>query len=1561
MNPVELAHSIEERYRSYLSAMFYFRDPGLRESFQAALASGHLSRGPYLEATPTFRRARPLRQLIPALPGFQDARPDEGFLHALQGDRALYQHQEQAITRSCEGANVVVATGTASGKTEAFVYPILLHLYHEFLSGDLCPGVRALILYPMNALAHDQRERLGEICSSLRQHRSPFRFTFGQYVGETPENKDDTRRRARDLMREQERKGFREVEDGEVVAGELVLRSEMRQAPPHILLTNYSMLEYLLLRPADSELFDNGRSRWWTFVVLDEAHQYRGSRGTEMAMLLRRLKERLREGGRSRPFRCIATSATLAGGAEDTDGVAVFASNLFGESFAPEDVILVDTEPIPEPAGNCLPAHAYPDLREALDPDSPGGRDLVDAMLIELGVVAPPTDNTTRRVSRALASDARAGQLRHRLSEGSALAQDLASELFSELPEDERMDALSGLVELLARVEGPGTAMPLLMPRYHLFLKSLEGAFVSFTQPRRVLLDRQAQIGEAAAFEVALCRECGEHYLVGRRVNGRLAEAIRDPADPDFGAEFYRPVETVPSSEDQSSRRLWHLCTQCAAMWVAEGPPLCQHNAAIMVEEQELASDREDQVPKCTACGYRGPDPVREVVHGTDGPHAVIATALHNRLPPGRKKVLAFADARQDAAFFAWYLHQSYRDVLARNLILEAMQTGGPDQTEGSSPTDLVTTLGPLLRENELLSAAASEAEVRREAWRLVYRELLTDEPRISLEGVGLVAWSVKWPDWIRSSAVIAPLTKPPWSLPADEAWGLTLLLIDVMRAAAAVELQLPKSAGLSWPDLCLQRRQNCFRIGSPKGRSNVVAWDGPRARPAQLLAKILARRGCSQQEAVELAVRVLRVLWQALGDCEATQPDESRLLVPVGDCRRLSASWYRASALRDESTLFICDVCGRLQTVAAGGVCTRYHCPGTLSPTRQRDLEPNHYRNLYQAGMRGPFRVEEHTAQLDYERAREYQRDFKEGRIQVLSCSTTFELGVDLGDLDVIFLRNVPPEAFNYAQRVGRAGRRQASPGFAVTYCRRGPHDLYHFSAPDRMLAGEVRPPTLALANDRIIGRHLAATALSEFFRAEPSRFRSVQALFQDLVNPVGVPDFRRFLHEHRTELGRRFRAIAPLETHRVLGLDDDGWIERISGPDSGLARAEAEVASDFQAVRALETTSAEQRDYRTARWAKDRGDTIEQEDVLSFLSRKGVIPKYGFPVDVVELDTHRTQSRDGGTVSLQRDLAIAVAEFAPTSRVVADKREWVSYGLKRVAGREWPRGYYKYCRTHNQFVRWGEGEPEGDVECGCAVPRFQYVIPTFGFVSEHSPARPPLRRPERLFTTRPFFVRREGPGRGSLTCPSDASGPLVTVSRASPGLMMVVCEGKRREGFYICQRCGAGFRGREDSHKDFMGQECSGSLVRVSLAHEFVTDVIEIFFDPAPTSQGETVWFGYSLAFALLEAGAEVLEVPSGDLNVTTAHAAAGTVPPIILYDNVPGGAGLVARLEDERLLRECLGAALERVSGRCGCSDMTSCYGCLRSYRNQFAHQYLQRGPVRDYLSKLLEAWP
>lgn len=1563
-NFLELSETISRRYQSYLQTTFHFRDLLLRESFEKALSSEDLVKGPYLEAIPAFVCGAKPRHLLLEM----GLRVDEGFLSGIHGDRPLYRHQEEAIRRVAMGRNVVVATGTGSGKTESFLLPILFHLYREFSNGHLGPGVRALILYPMNALSNDQRDRLGEICRRLEKSGSPFRFTFGQYIGETPEDERDTERNAQDHARNR-------------LPGELVFRKEMRESPPNILLTNYSMLEYLLLRPKDSQLFDNGNARWWTFLVLDEAHQYRGARGMEMAMLLRRLKQRLREGGRELPFQCIATSATLLGGDTDKHPAASFASMLFDERFEPDDIIMGETEPILSKGGYTLLPEDYCAIEETLrNPVFPFPA-VFSALLNRCGV--PPSMAADRAAAAGyiLAQDERSIRLRRLLATSPIHAQNAAQEVFPDVRPEDRLPALEMLVQLLARVPDPASAShgevrpALLAPRYHLFLRSLEGAFISYFPRIQISLHRGHTDG-AAWFEVALCRECGQHYLVGKmegQRSGRFEEAVRDPSHDRFGVDFLLPLDGedfgTDEEEDVKERisphdgRVYNLCLVCRAFWRDGLSPACEHRSiegAVLRVLRLRPSEGEDALPRCPSCGYRGSDPVKEVIHGADGPNAVIATTLFETLPGGRRKILAFADGRQEAAFFAWYLGQTYEDIFHRNMILKVARRLTPHFPEGLSLRDLANELQVMLRQEGVLAPEASGPEVGRTAWRAVYREFLTAEKRISLEGVGLGCWSVQWPSWYQVPRV---LLEAPWRLTEKEAWDLLFLLVNTMREERAVELVTDTPFSLTWDQLHLWPQMR-FRIGPPRRQRWVRAWDGARGKRVRLLKKLLLDRGLAERDAETEAGETLRKIWEEFCQFDRMIPDRRHaFLLPVeGDGWRLNPGWWRFRSVRASDRLYRCDRCGRLQFVSFLGICGWPNCLGRLRQVTLDVLEPNHYREMYQLELPGFMRVEEHTAQLSRDKAAEFQRAFKNGHIAVLSCSTTFELGVDLGDLDVVFLRNVPPEAFNYAQRVGRAGRRPGNPGYAVTYCRRSPHDLYHFTEPVRILRGSTSPPVLRLCNEKIILRHIVAVALGRFFRDQPGRFGKTRDFFVDLSEPRAVVDVKRFLEIRRSDLERILQEVVPEEMKGVLGLTDGLWIERVigHGPDgepSRLLDAEVELASDYRRVRDLERESSQRRDHRRADWARCRAHDMEEEDILSFLSRKAVIPKYGFPVDVVDLDTqgHRNE------IELQRDRGIAISEYAPTAQIVANKKLWKSYGLKIVAERAWPRRYYRKCSVHNRFDVWDEGEPPPQSPC-CdrMTPKREYVIPWFGFVvSSQEPPREPERRPEKLFSSRPFFIGLQGTARGTITMPPSA--PVVRLTKACPGRMGVICEGYRDQGFYICPACGSGFRERKVPHDTPQGRECRVPPTLLRLGHEFITDVIQLeFLYPPPANAGEMLWFAYSLAYALAGGACEVLEVPPNDLSATVGQPDGGRLSPIILYDNVPGGAALVAQLEDEDVMLRCLKAAHSRVDGRCGCGVDESCYGCLRSYTNQFAHTRIRRGPVKTFLEEIIALW-
>ena len=1392
---------VRQRYENYLKTSFFFKEPELRASFQAALQEeGSLLKGPYPEPNRGFATGVNARALA------EECFPDEseGLLPALI-DRPLYMHQERAVRAThVDHRNVVVATGTASGKTESFLYPILFELYRQHLAGELEePGVRAMILYPMNALANDQRERLGNICDALQEAASGFEPTFGQYIGQTPENIRDGWRNA--AAREEGR-----------LAGELVFRDEMRQAPPHILLTNYSMLEYLLIRPDDSPLFDRGQGTRWQFIVLDEAHQYRGAKGMEMGMLIRRLKQRLLDGGRQDPFRCIATSATISSGKgqEDKQVVAEFAEELFGEPFSASGII------------------------------------------------------------------------------------------FGKSP--------------LAATDGPPR-------RYHAFLRALEGAFLVYRDGAdAVVLNRKSESGKesnAEPLEIALCRECGQHYYVGRERGGKLKEAVRDPSQSNFGVDYY-----LPAAEDGDEL----LCRRCGAL--SESTPSCDCEAAVRVKKCAPHKDHADQLQQCETCGYqRGGigDPVQEIVHGSDGPNTVIATALHELLPEDKRKVLAFADSRQEAAFFAWYAENSYEKLRDRNLMLRAIKAEEVD-AEGLSIDDLRNRLLKQWEQADLFSRADTREQRNRQVLTSILREAVTDEKRLSLNGVGLIKWSVGIPGDL---SLPEAMRQPPWNFTDDEARRLIGYLLDELRPRRA--MNLPKSAGTpAWSDIS-PWPQRAYGIGQPGKRRNVSEWGSPQSAVVRhFLRRLLAGSGLSDEQKRSESTKLMKNVWRTLRN-HASDP----ILAPgtVNGTFRLDPRWLRIRPAEPED-IWECGTCATLSTHNVRDVCPRNRCPGTLSRADQAHLETNHYRILYESNDLPPvLSAEEHTAQIDSDEARQRQDKFKDGGIHLLSSSTTFEVGVDLGDLEAVFLRNVPPEPFNYTQRVGRAGRRE-TPGLALTYCRRNPHDLYHYEDPvNRVITGEVHPPRLRMTNEKIILRHMVATALSAFFRGNRGRFNKVENFVGGWTNPRATADLKQFFGGNG-KLTDALRQIVPEAIHDRAGLKDDAWMDKVAGPQSRFAQMEAEVCADYaHMVKEKKRLMEKQPSGWTARVGQleRRMKTIAEERTLNFLSRKAVIPKYGFPVDVVELDT-RPKDRNSTGVALQRDLSQAIAEYAPGGKVVANKLEWESCGVKVVTGKAWPVRHYQYGDARD-FKQWNEDDPLAPSGGR------KYLIPEFGFVTPlfKKPAEP-HGRARRLYTTRPFF---RGFEQGAQPETKTILG--VRVTKALPGTLVILCEGRNRDGFYICRSCGVHMTGPKAEHKSPSDSECWGTLERFSLGHELVTDVVRLQFS---LLRGK--WDAYSVAYAVLLGAAETLNVPDTDLNVTITSGDKSGESAIVLYDNVPGGAGLVAQLESESVFDKVLRNAKQRVEGNCGCDS--SCYGCLRSYRNQFSHPYLDRNRVLDILN-------
>lgn len=1544
IDPLATSEVIRSAYQRYLRSLMAPNDPAVAAALQSQImAESALTKGPLLEVTPPYATGATLADLLAE--GLVSPRMLDLAGPALPFDRPLYRHQEQAFRKVAAGRNVVVATGTGSGKTESFLLPILNELSAQAERGELGPGVRALLLYPMNALANDQMKRLRSMLAAAPH------LTFGRYTG-------DTRNSERDAM-----EAFQVENPGEQrLPNELLSREQMRATPPHLLLTNYAMLEYLLLRPGDVTLFQGEYSGTWRFLVVDEAHVYDGAKGGEVGMLLRRLVDRV---GTATRLQCIATSATV-GGDDSPEDVTRFATNLFDAPFTfgveAEQQDLVRATRVAEPTEGFwgpLAAEKYGELI--------GNPTALLSAAQENGCADPSPGAALRRESRIW-------HLKDLLSAGPKPIADVARELFPDQPN--RLALTTALVELGSSTHDADGA-PALSARYHLFARATEGAFTCLSaEGPHVSLSRRerCETCAAASFEFGACKRCGTLHLAGRvdRVGGTsVLRARRSQAERPQWIALSPTLADSDEDEDVLTEAKAHevdearLCARCGAIYLDEVSH-CRHAGCSSSELRTVQWMRGSttELRKCVTCGGRGEQLVRLFETGNDAAIAVLTTALYQQLPAvengdlaekpgGGRKLLLFSDSRQAAAFFAPYLEDSYASMQHRRLVLQGLQAGDPDR-EGIRSDDLVPEVIKAADAVQVFHRRDSRQSKQRQVGLWVHQELLSLDERMSLEGLGLVQIRLERdPSWRTPPALIS------LGLTDDEAWNFLEELVRSLKIQGAVTT----AADVDASDEAFEPRRGPIyvrQLGS-EPRKKVLSWLPTRGsnRRLDFVAKVLTSLGSPADP-----MDVLAGVWKLLTEGPMKEWLQADMVAGLGAVWRLDQSWlqWRLVALTDD--LHRCSRCQRISAVAVRGICATIGCSGTMRPWQPADSDGDHYRTLYQSMYPVPLRVQEHTAQWSNEEAARIQRQFLAGDLNALSCSTTFELGVDVGELQAVVLRNMPPTTANYVQRAGRAGRRTDSAALVLTYAQRRSHDLTRFAEPERMIAGEVRAPFIPLGNIRIDRRHAHSVAIAAFFKhrfdSDSRIYRKAAEFFAPDDRGILVADLvADFLTPCPPGVLASLEAVLPQKVKDEMDLDGGSWVAVLQ---SLLNDVRDELRQDLEHYRVRMDEAAATNDFGAAQRYQRAVNTLERRELLGLMAAKNVLPKYGFPVDTVELRTAKADSDQGMKLDLSRDLAVAIYEYAPGAQIVAGGFVWESGGVYRLPDRELLGKYYLVCTSCGLYR---ESDDPVDPLCpGCqhqavGQPK-QYVIPSFGFVATKGVRkRPGQSRPKRAWNGSTYVV---GTGSTQRTRTLDLPASQVTATASERGELIAVSHGAAGAGFLLCAWCGWGTSHgsgpipRKHARLSGADRECSGPLELRSLAHKFQTDVLEIRLDPvmsAAVSQSSL----HSALYALVQAACDRLEISRDDID-GALHQAGANLTNLVLFDTVPGGAGHVGRIEP--VLEELLAAALVKVSS-CECGPETSCYRCLRVFRNERYHDELSRGAAMELLRQLLGIAP
>ncbi|MFR1525115.1 MAG: DEAD/DEAH box helicase [Bacilli bacterium] len=1596
-NPVVASKNIREEFISYISTSFSIADEKLREQFITELR-GNVSSGPWLEINDAFKNGRSISELIddgvlsPLFRNLESGKPNTKlYKRCLPIDRPLYLHQEQAIKSIVAGHNAIVSTGTGSGKTNCFLIPVINELLKEKEEGTLGSGVRALFIYPMNALANDQMKNIRKILMYYPD------ITFGVYNGATEYNEDNANSVYEAMFGNEAVPELRKR-----LPNELLSRDEMKQTPPNILFTNYAMLEHLLFRPKDDVLFSKSDFR---FVVLDEAHVYSGATGIETAILLRRLRARI--SSKKEP-QFILTSATLGTNSDSNKDIVKFAENLCGVLFDEKNIIRA-TRLTYEHLDD---AKSYNnDLYRELSDES----NYVKNVLEKYNIVFDNTMDENEILYDFISKTDLYQKLREDASNVTTLS-DISNIL------DIDIDTTISFISLCTRAQKNGKL--LIDARYHFFIRSLEGCYISLSPIKKLFLIRQkfyyTNNKQYAVFESSICDECGKFALVGKIVDNQLVQVSKLGEDVDYFFLAEEENSDIEDDEDIEEKKLEHyyLCTHCGSIVLEEQiknlPCDCGKNDYIKV----VKARKMETGSRCGNC-HRGI--YKRLYLGNDAATSVLATSLYEELPEiehiedeqeikttnifaksslsakkKEKKIgrqfLAFSDSRQEAAKFVCYLSKSYNEFIRRRGICHIIREQRNNILNNVfTISDFVTKLTAYFSNTRSFAESNSDQSnltvvSNKNAWIAMLNELARYNSTTSLTALGVLQFN-----YLGNTKEIIEAVKDSYNVSYETAENLlNMLAFEIVKMGAICTD--------SDTDIDDNDRDYIFytptqklvtKLQLPDKKKSYITYWSPRARlngkdkyyKTNRMYLVRTFLNIDEEDAFEFLIQYFDYL---------TKPENGNSYCLVDKNKDgnyvLPAKYFQVKIAGDNSiNWYRCTKCGKISQFNINGCCSTVRCNEKVEVVNSDDLSRNnHFAELYFSDRMSPLFIKEHTAQLSKKESASYQEQFIKKEINALSCSTTFEMGVDVGDLETVFLRDVPPLPSNYAQRAGRVGRSINAAAFCLTFAKLSSHDLSFYKEPKKMISGVILPPLFKVDNEKIVRRHIYAVALSMFF-ADHSEYYN----YNDAELFINQKKYELFIDWLNTKPERLrvmlIRSIPNNDSlHSRIGILDYSWLNDFIGDNGAFTVLIREYENNIKEFEKLIKKYKSENDLDKAAKCERKLNNYKYNKLIDFLARGNILPRYGFPVDTVELEQNTTASNIN-KLRLSRDLQMAIAEYAPSSEVIADGRMYTSRYIKKTkvgnSKLEWDRAFLGYCsdpdcQALNYSVTPISSEGKKCISCGKKLYEhdfFESIEPRAGFVTERVDKDVPLTKQEKNYKSDDYYIgNKESKTIDKYNFKFNGIG--VTIESTTNDSLMVKCS----KNFYVCQKCGFAYADDETiqndkdatkkmkrgdlkistshKHESLFGQylcDCQ-DLIRYSLHHVFNTDVAKISFD-CDTSDYKTM---ISTMYAILYTISDELNIERKDIKACLSlkiknHKMYNS---IIIYDAVPGGAGHSRRIvtDDGKMLYNIIERAYERMEN-CNCDP--SCYNCLRSYDNQKIHDDLDRKLASSFLGNLI----
>ena len=1562
----QLRDRVVQEYRDYVQSFIQVLDDRIEEFIARRLEEGELWPDAELQLNPAFEMDLTLGQLSKREVIASDTARFFG------RDLRLFQHQREAIDIALRGESYVVTTGTGSGKSLTYLVPIFDAIIR---SQPERHSVRALLIYPMNALINSQLEALRGF-QERNFTDSPVRFD--RYTGQ--EREED--------------------------------RVRILNDPPHILLTNYVMAEYILVRPSERPLLHTA-TRDLSTLVMDELHFYRGRQGADVAMLTRRLQE-----SAGRDLQAVATSATMVtGGSRENrkETVADLASRFFGLNI---------------PASNVVDET----LRRVALVQSPQGTAEVRAAV----EASPPTPNTESVRHHPLAAwteeafglEDEDGRLVRRSPETfEAAVRRLAEE--SGLPAEQCMRQLRVVLEAGNEAESD-EGHPIFAFRLHQWLSSGNSIYATMesTDNREFRMAGQYRADDdRVLFPLAFCRECGQdYYLVSRIIEEQGSECLipRSPmaglTDEDVqGEEGFFAIEQGEfwAGDDDDLPELWFNERRSGRIikpnYAEFRPQSCivtpdgRLNGAngsgvsgwfqprpflICLRCRAVYDRREGDYRKLSSLSQTGRSTATTV-----GVNAVVAEMGSQGLLPREAKSLSFTDNRQDASLQAGHLNDFVQVALLRAGIVEAIRRNGTltfdmlgpavfDALE-LRPSDFLrdpVDSGPGYEQGRVAMTDLLEYRTLEDlsrGWRITQPNL-EQTGLLRIEYLGLSDLASDDARWAGLPAIA--------NASPDRRMAVLRAVVDHLRMQLAIDAEeLTDRATRRLARNASQWLRDPWRLdeGDNLRTQNIALM--PDVQPMSGEGRI---RGVLRLSSRSAIARYLRspFTWDIDDRLSA---DESEHLVR-GIVAGLRGHILAPTNGSQGKTRGIRVLAGAMRWCQGNGNPPPPDPVRSRSPHLRRDIPGmrqvnNYFANLYYNyahHLRGMVAAE-HTGQITTDVRREREERFEQGELPALFCSPTMELGVDIQGLSTVHMRNVPPTPANYAQRSGRAGR-GGKPALVVAFAAQGnPHDQYFFGRRDQMIAGAVAPARMDLENEELVKAHLYSTWLSLAGLSLGSGMADVLDL-KDSALPIAADKVSAIkgqsgdrIFTEALELSRRIiRRAQDIRSSRWFS---EEWISETlrSAPEQldracntwrGLYRSACELRERARLIADDPHASTDDRQEAERREAEARREIRvllnqmnlrDQSDFYPYryLASEGFLPGYNFP----RLPVRASVTVRDTAHFIDRPRFLGLAEFGPGNQIYHEGRKHIIYAAALPpSGIDSQLTRARLCNVCGYAHDGTTVNSDICEHCGVRLDATTSEFPQRLLVQPRMRARMVERisseeeervRSGYLITT---HFSLAGGGSQSAQVLTDEGEVLLNVSYAPAARLWRINHGWRRgdrDGFPIDPQTGRWVRRNADDTGD--GEP--GIQQPITGVKPYVQDGRNILMIQ-PMGDDQSNEFLLSLLYALKRAIQFAYQVEEQEVGAELMGQ--GEHRRLLFWEEAEGGTGVWERLAREpRALSNVARRALtichfdpetgDDTWGHDSAACAVACYECLLAYSNQLHHRQINRQLLPSFL--------